>query len=361
MADEQAPKEERRFEPTQKRKDEFRRDGRVAVSKDLASTAQLLGVVVGFLILGNALFAGISGAVRWVFERVGEGGGQHMTLGDAVVAHLDALLMPTLALCMVFGFAATLGYVLQTRFLFSAKAIGFKWDRLNVVKKVADLFGPKQAGVRVGLSIAKVGLTGFVITLVLAEIMPKINALAFGSLEGATALVQSELMRLLAVTVVVLGVLAMFDYIWQRSRIGEQLRMTREELKKETEDDEGRPEIKARRRSKHRELSMNRLLVEVPKADVVVTNPTHFAVALRYRAGKDIAPVVVAKGADEMAAHIRSIARKSGVAIIENRPLARALYATVKIGKAIPESLFSQVVQVLARVYRARRARGERV
>ncbi|PKN54711.1 MAG: hypothetical protein CVU56_25150 [Deltaproteobacteria bacterium HGW-Deltaproteobacteria-14] len=361
MADEQVPREERTFEPTQRRLDDFRKEGKVAVSKDLASTAQLLGVVVGFLVLGNTLFAGISGALRWVFEHVGEDGGQHMTLGTAVGAHLDALLFPTLALCVIFAAAATIAYALQTRFLFSSQAIGFKLDRLNAFKRLGDLFGPRKAGVRIGLSIAKVGLTGFVISLVLAEIMPRIASLGFGSLEGATAVVQSELYYLLIVTVVVLGVLAVLDWLWQRKQHGEQLRMTRQELKKETEDEEGRPEIKQRRRQRHRELSLNRILVEVPKADVIVTNPTHFAVALRYRAGKDVAPVVVAKGADEMAAHIRAIARKAGVPIVENRPLARSLYATVKVGKVIPQSLFSQVVQVLAKVYRAKRERGARV
>lgn len=360
MAEEQKPREERIFEPTQRRLDDFRKEGKVAVSKDLASTAQLLGVVIGFLVIGNMLFAGLAGAVRWVFEHVGEGGGQHMTLGSAVGAHLDALLVPTLSLCVVFAASATVAYVAQTRFLFSAKAIGFKLDRLNPFKRLGDLFGPRKAGVRIGLSIAKVGLTGFVISLVLAEIMPRIATLGFGSLEGATAVVQAELWYLLLVTVMVLGVLSVLDWLWQRKQLGEQLRMTREELKKESEDEEGRPEIKQRRKQRHRELSMNRILVEVPKADVVVTNPTHFAVALRYRAGKDIAPVVVAKGADEMAAHIRAIARKAGVPIVENRPLARALYATVKIGKAIPQSLFSQVVQVLAKIYRARRERGIR-
>ena len=360
MAEEQAPREERQFDPTPRRLDEFRREGRVAVSKDLASTAQLLGVLIGFLVLGNALFAGIAGSLRWVLERVGEGGGQRMTLSNAVAAHMDALLVPTLALCGIFAGAATLAYLLQTKFLFAPQAIGFKSDRLNGFKRLGDLFGPRKASVRVGLAVAKVGLTGAVISLVLAQIMPQLSGLAFGSLEGATEMVEAEMGRLLFVTILVLGVLALLDYLWQRKQMGEQLRMTREELKKETQDEEGRPEVKQRRRQRHRELSLNRILVEVPLADVVVTNPTHFAVALRYRSGKDLAPVVTAKGMDEMAAHIRALARKAGVPIVENRPLARALYKTVKVGKAIPSSLFSAVVQVLAKVYRAKKARATR-
>jgi len=355
MADDDVTPDERQFEPTQRRKDEFRREGRVAVSKDVASTAQLAAVVVGFLLLGNALFAGMAGAARWVMLHVGDAGGQHLTFEDVVVAHLDTLLMPTLALAGVFLVATALSYLLQTNFLFAGKAIGFKWDRLNAMKRLGDLFGPKKATVRVGLAIAKVAVTGFVLTLLLAEIMPQIAGLAMGSIEGATRLVKNEMWRLLITTVVVLAVLAAIDFIWQRRQMGEQLRMTREELKKETEDEEGRPEIKQRRRAKHREFSLNRILKEVPEADVIVTNPTHFAVALRYRPGKDKAPVVTAKGADELAATIRSLARRHGIPIIENRPLARALYKTVKVGKAVPESLFTAVARVLAQVYAARR------
>lgn len=355
MADEEAPKEERIFEPTPKRKEEFRRDGRVAVSKDLASTAQLLGVVLGFVFLGNAFFAGMAGALEWVLEHVGDGGGRHLTLGDAVAAHVDALLIPTLALCAIFGGAATIAYLAQTGFLFAPKAIGFKWDRLNVFKRLGDLFGPKKAGVRVALAVAKVALTGAVIAMALAQIMPTIGALAFSDLEGVASVVADEIAYLLLITVVVLAVLAALDFIWQRRQMGEQIRMTREEIKRENQDEEGRPEIKARRRQRHRELSMNRILDEVPRADVIVTNPTHFAVALRYRAGKDKAPVVTAKGADELAANIRAIARRHGVPIIENRPLARSLFNTVKVGKPVPSNLFQAVASVLARVYRARR------
>ena len=357
MAGDDTTPDERQFEPTQRRKDEFRREGRVAVSKDLASTAQLGAVVIGFMLLGNALFAAIAGAMRWVMTHVGEDQGQRLSFGDVVAAHLDTLLVPTLALCGVFLVATALSVLAQTNFLFAGKAIGFKWDRLNGFKRLGDLFGPKKATVRVLLAMAKVALTGFIITLLLAEIMPQIAGLGMGSLEGATRLVKDELWSLLLTTVAVLGVLAVVDLVWQRRQMGQQLRMTREELKKETEDDEGRPEIKAKRKAKHREFSLNRIMKEVPNADVVVTNPTHFAVALRYRPGHDKAPVVVAKGQDELAAHIRAIARRHGVPILENRPLARALYKTVKVGKPVPESLVTAVARVLAQVYTARRTR----
>ena len=128
--------------------------------------------------------------------------------------------------------------------------------------------------------------------------------------------------------------------------------MTRDELKRERIEEEGQPEIKGRRKAMHREISMNRIIQEVPTADVIVTNPTHFAIALRYNPGQDRAPVVVAKGADAMAAHIRKIAREHSVPIIEHRPLARTMWRKVKVGRAVPGFLFQSVAEVLARVYR---------
>ncbi|MCB9736829.1 MAG: EscU/YscU/HrcU family type III secretion system export apparatus switch protein [Deltaproteobacteria bacterium] len=356
MADD-TPKEERTFEPTAKRLREFREEGRVAVSKDLANAAQLLGVMFAFLMAGNALLGGLAGALAWTIDHVGEGGGARLELGDVVAAHLHTLTGPTLALMGILLVSTLIAYFAQTRLMFSAKLIGFKWNRLNPMSRLADIASPTKAAVRVGLALGKLGLTAFAVTLVLAEVLPKISALGLGTLEGAASVAGAQLSKLLVVTLAVLGVLAVLDFLWQRKQLNEQLRMTREEVKKENEQEDGRPEIKARRRQKHRELSMNRMMAEVPKATVVITNPTHYAVALRYEPGKDRAPTVVAKGVDEVAVHIRAIARRAGVPIMENRSLARALWSTVKVGKAIPQSLFQQVAQVLAQVYRARTKR----
>jgi flagellar biosynthetic protein FlhB len=134
--------------------------------------------------------------------------------------------------------------------------------------------------------------------------------------------------------------------------------MTREEHKRENIEQEGQPQVKARRRQMHRQLTLNRIIDVVPQADVLVTNPTHLAVALRYRPGQDKAPLVTAKGADEMAALMRRLARKHGVAVVENKPLARTLWRRVKVGQAVPRSMFQAVAEVLARVFKARTQRA---
>ncbi len=357
MADD-TPKEERRFEPTQRRRDEFRREGRVAVSRDLASAGQLVAVLFGFLIFGNTLMTAVYATLTWVFQHVGDGGGEGLQLADVIVVSLESIAIPTLILCAFFAAATVVAYFAQTRMMFSAKAIGFKLDRLNAFRKLGELFGPKKASIRVGLAVAKVALTGLVLALALAEVMPAITRIPLGSLAGADQFVRGELRYLLILTLIILVILAVLDYIWQRSQLNEQMRMTREEIKKESEDEEGKPEIRARRRQRHRELSMNRILDSVPEADVIVTNPTHFAVALRYRPGEDKAPVVTAKGADDLAAHIRALARRHGVPIMENKPVARALFAKVRVGQPVPANLFTAVAKILANVYKIRRKAG---
>jgi flagellar biosynthetic protein FlhB len=348
---EQQDKDQKQFEPSARRKQEYRKDGKVAVSRDLAATAQLVAILLGFSLLGGTLLTGLASALGWVLSHAGD---VDMTLGMALKAHFDALALPFLALAMLFLATTLVAYFAQTGGMFSAKAIGFKLDRLKPLKRLMDLFGPKKISVTVMLNLGKVGLTGFILALALSEVMPQISNLGMSDLATAEELTRSELRRLLFITIMVLAILATIDFIWQKRQLHTEMKMTRDELKRESEDEDGRPEFKSHRRRKHRELSMNRILDAVPGADVIVTNPTHFAVALQYSPGKHAAPVVVAKGIDDMALTIRKLARRHAVPIIEDRPLARTLWATVKVGKPVPSHLFQQVAAVLAKVFKSR-------
>lgn len=351
---EESQGDERTFEPTAKRRRSFREEGKIALSRDLAGTVQLIGIVAGFLLVGNALLAGLIGSLTWVFDHVGDGGGRTLSFSDVLGASFDAIIVPTATLCGIL-IVTTLGaYFAQTGLSVNGKLIAFKWEKLNPLTRLGELFGPKKISIRLGLAVAKLGLAALAVTLVLAEAMPTLGVLGLGDLEGTDQTIRAQLLNLLIVIIAVLGGVATLDYIWQRRRIGTQLRMTREEVRKETEEDEGRPQDKQRRRQRHRELSANRIIREVPLADVIVTNPTHFAVALRYRAKEHRAPVVVAKGADEFALQIRAVARRNAVPIVEHRALARALFSAVKVGRPVPPTLFQAVAEVLAKVYRAR-------
>jgi flagellar biosynthetic protein FlhB len=358
MAEEETEKDERTLDPTPRRKKEFRDQGKVALSRDLAGAIQLGATIVAFLFVGNGLLTGLAASVRWVFSHVGDGGGQRLDFGDAMAYAIDAILVPTIALSAIVIVATLAAYFSQTGLLVNLSLAAPKFSRISPLSQLAEIFSPRKAFIKIGLTTLKLGLSGLAITLTLAAAMPRITTLTLGTLESTITTLSDTLVDLLVVTLVLLAVVAVIDYIYQRRQLASQMRMTPTEMKKEMEEDEGRPEFKQRRRARHRELSMNRILREVPTADVILTNPTHFAVALRYRAGKDKAPVVVAKGADELAAVIRKIARQNAIPIIEHRSLARALYNAVKVGRAIPADFFQQVAEILARVYRGRRDAG---
>jgi flagellar biosynthetic protein FlhB len=188
--------------------------------------------------------------------------------------------------------------------------------------------------------------------------LPAITALCLAPLEAAEQHIYATLFIMAAATTVVITMMAIPDYIWQRKQMDEQLKMTRQEYKRDQEEQEGKPLIKQRRRQMHRDLSLNKIIENVPQADVIVTNPTHFAVAIKYDPEAGRAPIVTAKGTDALAMQIRGIARRHGVPIVENRPLARTLWRKVKVGKQIPSQLFQAVAEVLAKVYRRKRASG---
>lgn len=357
MADD-TPNDERTLDPTPRRKKEFRDQGKVALSRDLAGAIELGVVVAGLLVLGNAMLTGVTGLVAWTLSHAGDAHGNGLTAGDVVSTALSALIWPTVALSGLVIITTLAAYFVQTGFLIKLSNAAPKANRLAPLKRLAEILSPRQAALKILLTLLKLGLAGLAVTLILAAAMPQLTALALSSFASTTTAIADVLVELLIVTVALLTVVSVIDYITQRRRLAAEMRMTPQELKKEMEDEEGRPEIKMKRRQRHRELSMNRILKEVPTADVILTNPTHVAVALRYRAGEDRAPIVVAKGADELAAVIRRLARQHGVPVIEHRGLARALYATVKVGRPIPSDHFVAVAEVLARVFRARRDSG---
>lgn len=352
----EADREEKVFDPTPKRRADFRRDGRAAVSKDVNSAVQLVAMLGLFAAMGEDAVTAMGLAVRHAIERFPEAVATGQGFADATLESLALMGLPVLGLGALVGLSAVLANAVQTKGMFAGKMLGFRWDRVNPLSKIKEIFGPRKLTVRLLLAVAKVGLGGLVITLVFIAALPDILELGRTSIQAAYVVARDAMFEMLAATTVVIGALAILDYLWQRRQMTESMRMTREELKKEHEESEGKPEYKARRIALHRGLSFNQIIQEVPQADVIVTNPTHFAVALRYRAGEDSAPRVTAKGVDEMALHIRAVARRHGVPIVEQRPLARALWRQVKVGQPVPGLLYQQVASVLARVLKARLA-----
>lgn len=270
---------------------------------------------------------------------------------DAILPVLTTVVLPVLIVTWVLGVASSM---VQTRGLFSMTLLAIKPERLNPIPNLKNIFPTKQSMTELGKQLLKISLLGGVVYKVIADHSPEFGMLAAASPEMGAATVGA-----IAVDVGVYGgatfaVIAAIDYLMARRRFAEEAKMSKQDIKDEHKDQEGRPEVKARRRQRMRELAKVRAVGDVKDATVLVCNPTHIAVALKYEPDEDAAPSVLAKGIDAVALRMRHEARRVGVPIIENRPLARSLNATAKIGQTIPVELYRAVAEVIAHVLRLR-------
>jgi flagellar biosynthesis protein FlhB len=347
--------QEKIFDPSPQRVEKARSEGKIAQSKDIGSAAQLYMALLAFGLLGGDLINAIFTSVRWTIEHVIHSDASNVTVRALTYKLLQIIVPPAAMICLLLAIAAIGAGFAQTQFNWSLEALMPKWSKLNPVSKFTQIFGPKKMAVNILLSSGKIGLGAVVIGFIFMNALPLMAGLSLAPIEMAEALVYDNLYVMLIATTGVLTLMAVPDYVWQNYQMTEQLKMTHEEFKRDQEEQEGKPFIKARRRAMHRDLSFNRILESVPHADVIVTNPTHLSIAIRYQPGEDRAPMVTAKGADAMAMQIRAIARRHGIPIMENRPLARTIWTKVKVGKPIPGFLFQAVAEILAKVYRVRR------
>ena len=346
--------EEKSFAATAKRRADARKKGQVARSAEFGGAATLLAVVVALHLLlpgdaGLSLLRDLQSAFQFnphsaafTFETVHEWQMRGLLWGAKI-------LLPVALLAVVLALVSGIG---QVGFAVTPEALHPKWERLNPatgIKRLLSLRGTVEAAKGV-LKMSLVAglcwsaLRGAVNSGELLNTMRE-------PLPETIAVVGSLLWTLGLRVSAVLLIIAVADYAYQKYDFEKSLKMSFSEIKQENKQSDGDPQIKARVRRLQREMSKKRMMQDVPKADVVVTNPTHYAVALRYERGAS-APQVVAKGQDEMAARIREVARENKVPLVENKPLARSLYATVDIGREIPPDLFEAVAQVLAFVYR---------
>jgi flagellar biosynthetic protein FlhB len=298
----------------------------------------------------------VAGALALVRRGIGAAGAPDLSADEAFAllggSLLDAarVTWPFLAVPAVVGIAAQL---LQTRFVFSTEALKPDFGRLSPAKGLGRLFALRSAAELVK-AILKLVVIGGVAYLTLRADWPLLLPLGQGGPEAALGTVGHVVWRLWLGVGMAYLVVASLDYGYQWWEHERSLRMTREEVREESKQTDGNPQLRAKLRAVHKQMASRRLPIEVKKAHVVVRNPTHFAVALRYEGGTMRAPRVVAKGADFVAQRIIDIARRERVPVVENRPLARALYTLVKVGAEVPPSLYRAVAEVLAYVYSLR-------
>lgn len=345
--------DERTEQATQQRREEFRKRGDVAQTKELGTFLLLFGSAIVIWSLGKFFLKQVSemfeiGLTKFVVTAAREG---DWTAAVQFAATKGFMLgAPILAIAGTLAIAST---VLQVGILNNEEALQFNFERMNPISGFKRIFSLRSVieGIK---ATAKVSIILFIVgSIVKKEILfvphlTEMNVHQLMSYMGDVAL------HLITATAVFMAVLSVFDYGYNWWDLERRMRMTKQEIKEEHKNREGDPLIKARVRRMQREIANRKMMKEVPKADVIITNPTHIAVALKYE--KDYpAPRVIAKGAGVIADKIKELAKENRIPIVENKPLARSIYKTLKIGQWIPRELFNAVAEVLAYVYRLKR------
>lgn len=339
-------------EPTAKKRQDARKKGQVARSTELSTAFVLL---IGFFVLkvmAEYIYTQLADYTTYVFSHLDQSidtaNVMHIFAGILVILVKTAL--PVMLAIMVIGLAINF---FQVGLMFNTEKLEPKLDNLNPISGMGRIFS-KRSLVELVKSLFKIAIIGGFLYMFLKDqilIMPQ-----YIYLDLFTALAQMEgiVFKMAFQICGVIMIMAVLDYAYQRWQTTQDLKMTKQEVKDEFKQMEGDPQIKGKIKQKQRQMAMARMMQEVPKADVIITNPTHFAVALSYHKGM-MAPKVLAKGQDLVAQKIKAIGRENDVPLVENRPLARALFAATQVGDYVPRELYQAVAEVLAYVYRLRR------
>jgi flagellar biosynthetic protein FlhB len=350
--------QERTESPTQKRLEDARKKGQVPRSIDLGAAAVTLAATGALFMFGASAAEGL---MRMLVDGL-QVRGSELAQDDVMLRQLgDSGSLALLAIVPLFAamfIAAVASPALIGGWTFSSEALSFKPERLDPVRGIGRMFSLRSV-VELLKSIAKFALIAGIAVLVIRSQLAEIGALATQSI--GPAIVEAGRITLYALLSMAAGlaIIAAIDapfQLWQHTK---ELRMSMQEIREEMKESEGSPETRSRIRQMQQTLARRRMLQDVPKANVVITNPTHYAVALRYDEKQDLAPVVLAKGSDEIAARIREVAREHGVPMVSAPPLARAIFRHVDIGRQIPHALFVAVAQVLTYVWQLKVARRQ--
>jgi flagellar biosynthetic protein FlhB len=345
--------QERTESATPKRREQAREKGQVAHSREVVSTSLFVGSLIFFAFTGAALYQQMVQLLREALTRLDTAPLTPEGFYDLLLAYSGRVVLLLLPFTLTVMVLALVSNILQTGWLLAPQALLPDAARLNPwqgLRRIISLHAVHE----LVKSLIKVGVVGYVAYATIAGAFPNILPLYQHSVPAILEFLGRQSLRLGTNIAYVLIVLAVLDYGFQRWQYEKSLRMTLQEIKEEQKESDGNPQIKSRIRSLMRERARQRMMAEVPKADVVITNPTHLAVALRYRREEMTAPMVIAKGADYVAERIKAIAREHRIPLVENRVVAQNLYRHVELGEAIPETLYKAVAEILAYVYRLR-------
>lgn len=342
---------QRTEEPTQRRLDDAEKKGDIVKSQEVSTFVVLAGATLAIALLGPSTAKGLTQIFRVFLEQpdqISLASGSVMVLMRTLMLHVAIVLAPVFGLMIASALAA---HLLQHKPVFSAEKLKPNFSKLSLIKGLQRMFGlDGMANLAKGL--LKMAIVGAVVWTVLWPQRGRMGMV----LDQAPVQIAGDmtylLIKMLIAALSVLAVIAAADYFLQRYQFLKRNRMSKQEIKDEFKQTEGDPTIKAKVKQIRQERSRRRMMAAVPEATVIITNPTHFAVALKYESGEMAAPICVAKGMDALALRIREVATENEVPIIENPPLARALYATVDVDDVIPAEHFKAVAQIIGYVMR---------
>jgi flagellar biosynthetic protein FlhB len=338
-------------QPTARKLSKAEEEGNVPLSREVSNLLMILGILVVVGTMAPWIFESIIGLLRAFIERPHTMQTDIQSLRDMFVQmswRISLLLAMPIGLFIIIAFASTLG---QVGFLFTPKKIMPQLSNINPISGMKQLFST-QSLVEAGKGLAKVAIIIVVLGAMVVPALRHPDQIIDQDLVTTVSQTKTLVVMLLFFTAMVMAVIAALDIAYTRWSHTEKLKMTKQELKDESKDMEGDPKVKSRIRAIRMERHKKRMMAAVPKATVIITNPTHFAVALKYDMDAMAAPRVVAKGADYLALRIRQIADTHEVPIVENPPLARALYAAVEVDQEIPQEHYKAVAEVIGFVMR---------
>ena len=341
--------QEKTEQASSRRREQARQDGNFATSKEVSSFFSIFGAVMVLYFSGVWIFMGMADFMKKSFFSFGGELTVESALGlfSDVSYKLLILMLPAMAI----PFFGALSYVVQNGLNFTTKPITPDLNKINPLAGVKRLFSLNSIAELVK-SIMKLTIITYVVYGTVKAEWMTIPFIMDMELVSALAYMGTISFRIMVKTVWVLALIAGMDYLYQRWSFEKGLRMSKDELKEEMKETEGDPHVRARIKAIQREMARKRMMQDVPTADVVVTNPTHLSVAIRYDKSKSDAPVVVAKGSGHLAMKIRELAAENNVPLVENKPLARHLYKHTEVGMQIPVDVYKAVAEVLAYVYR---------
>ena len=350
------PGGEKTEQPTAKRLDDSRKDGKVAKSKEVANAAGILSMFLIIKIYLGTLGTDFIGLFEIMYGQIPatiqEYNG-NIPIASVLFIIRQAMIRTLLMLLPFFIVAFVVAFVcdvVQVKWKPTTKPLKPKFSKLNPVSGFKRIFSASSL-VELLKALLKLGLVGYMVYSYLKGQINQIFLLYDMTVKQAVGLVGEIIVDLGIRVAAAYIAIAALDYAYQKWKYKDDLKMTKQEVKDEYKEQEGDPQVKSKQKQKMREASMRRMMQELPTADVVITNPTHYAVAIRYRRDEDDAPIVIAKGADYLAQKIKEVAKENDIYITEDKPLARMLYANVEIGQMIPPELYEAVANVLAFVY----------